>query len=125
MSQRTRGAVLEVLLRQVALDASLASEQPVHGPVEFVSAGVLDAEFLAQRVGERLAMQGACGGKLRAGLQDAGEDHGGGQGPLAGGTAVQELLGAQAAGAGGDVAVGPGAKDLACIPERRGAPNRP
>ena len=51
---------------------------------------------------------------LERGIQDAGEDHGGGQGPVAGAAAVQELLEAEAAGTsqrGGDVAVGPGADD--------------
>ena len=109
-----QGALFEVPGRQVALDAGLALEQPVHGAVELVLAGVLDAEFLAQRVGQGLAGQGAGGGQLGAGIQDAGEDHGGGQGPVARGAAVQELLEAEAAGGsqhGGGVAVGPGAED--------------
>ena len=106
--------------RQVALDAVLTLEQPVHGPVEFVLAGVFDAEFLAQRVGQRLALQRAGCGELGARIQDACEDHGGGQGPVAGDTAVQQLFEAQTAGTsqhGGDVAVGPGAKDTEGISE--------
>ncbi len=109
-----QGALFEVPGGQMPLDAVLALEQPVHGSVEFVLAGVLDAQVLAQRVGQRLAGQGAGGGQLGAGIQDAGEDHGGGQGPVARGAAVQELLEAEVAGTsqhGGDMAVEPGAQD--------------
>ena len=108
----------------MALDAVLALEQPVHGPVELVSAGIGDPEFLAQRVGERLATQGAGGGQLRAGLQDASQDHRGRQGPLAGAATVQQLLEAQAAGTsqrGGDVAMGPGAEDRKVSPREGSA----
>ncbi len=98
----------------MALDAVLATQEPVHGPVKLVVAGVLDAEFLAQRMGQGLAAQGAGGGQLGAGIQDAGQDDRGGEGPLAGGAAVEEPLEAQASGGsegGGDMAVGPGAQD--------------
>ena len=98
----------------MALDPVLAPEQLVHGAVELILLCVLDAEFLAERVGERFGSETTGGGQLGAGLQDPGEDHGGRQRPLAGASPVEELLEAQATGGaedGGDVAVGPGAED--------------
>ena len=111
----------------MALYAILAPEQAVHGAVELVLPGVLDAEFLAERVGERLGSQAMGGGQLGAGIQDPGEDHGGGQRPLAGASPVEELLEAQAASDaeyGGNVAVGSEAEDGEGL-EREGSATPP
>ena len=100
--------------RQVALDPVLTSEKPVHRPVQLLPGGIFDAEFLAEGVGERFGSQATGGGQLGAGIEDPGEDHGGGQRPFAGAPPVEELLEAEATGGAedsGDMAVGPGAED--------------
>ena len=109
-----------MLLGQLALDAILASEDPVHGVVEFVLGGVFDAHLLPEGVGERLVLQGAGGGQLGSGIEDSGDDHGHGERPLAGGTRREQLLDAEPAGGsedGGHVTVGPGAFDGESVAE--------
>ena len=102
MSEGTRAPSFQVPGREMALDPVLTPEQPVHGTVELILTCVLDAEFLAERVGERLGSETTGGGQLGAGFQDPGEDHGGRQRPLAGASLVEELLEAQTAGGAED-----------------------
>ena len=67
--QAARG---EVPLRQLALDRVLAGEQPVHGAVELVLAGIGHAEIL----GQGAAVPPARRRQLGVGRHDAGRDHG-------------------------------------------------
>ena len=64
-------------LRETALDARLAGEQPVHRLVQVVLVGVAQVELLGQRGG----MPPPGGGELRAGVQQPSHDHG--QDPVA------------------------------------------
>src|SRR5437764_1405549 len=60
-------AVGQVSLRQLRLDGLLTLEQPIHGGIEFVLGGVLEAELL----GERGVVPVARGGQLGAGEEES------------------------------------------------------
>ena len=66
------GSLAQVALGQLALDARLACQQPVHGPVEVVFVAVGDPQFLGQSGG----VPGARSGQFGAGMQKAFGDHG-------------------------------------------------
>ena len=109
----------EVAASELALDAVLALEQPVHGAVEVVGGGVADVEV----VGEGGGMPPARGGELGMGLDDAGGDHSADEVALRGGLGGEQAGEAEAAEGlqhGLDGAMVPRAddgKDVGCLDE--------
>ena len=110
-----QGAFLEMALRQAALDAVLALDEPVHGRIQVV----LVERTQAQRLGEGIARGGlgqpSGGGELRAGVEDACGDHCQHPGALGRGCGVDESVQAQVAQRAQhcrDMAVGEGAHDV-------------
>ena len=92
-----QAAVAEVALGELALDAGLAFEEPVHGGVEVVDGGIVEVEQVGQG--------GLAGGaeftfeaQLGAGLEQAGEDQGQGQRALAAGLVKEDAVEAELAG---------------------------
>ena len=110
-----QGAVGEVALGETGLDGGLAVEQPVHGGVEVVLVGVVDAEDLGEGVARGIGGQASGGGELGAGGEDAGGDEGHGALALGrgrGGEGAVEAQFPERAEDGGDMAVGVGAEDV-------------
>ena len=77
--------------RELALDAVLAFQQPVHGLVELADAGILDVEGTGQGRG----VPPPCGGLLGVGPDDAPGDHGAHQVAPARGPRRDEVLQAE------------------------------
>src|SRR5262249_15072884 len=80
-------------LRQVAsgqllLDVALAAEQPVHRGVQFLAAGIADAELLGQGGGVPIAGRGELGTRGQDALHNQGQD----QGALPGGLGGEEVF---------------------------------
>ena len=83
------GAGGEVAFRELALDGGLAQGEPVHGVVEVVGGGVAEVE----QGGEGGAAGGAefaLDAQLGAGAEQAGDDHGEGEGALAAGPGEEQ-----------------------------------
>ena len=87
------GVDAEVALGEPLLDAALALQQPVHGLVEGILVGVLQAQFGGQGGG----VPEAGGGELGGGLQQALGDHGEDTVAMGRGTAVEQSGEAQLA----------------------------
>ena len=73
------GVVFEVPAGETLFDAGLASEEPVHGVVELVLVDVAELEHFSEGGDGGLWVEGACGGELGAGVDDAGDDEGDGE----------------------------------------------
>ncbi len=104
------GAGGEVAFRELALDGGLAQGEPVHGVVEVGGGGVAEVE----QGGEGGAAGGAefaLDAQLGAGAEQAGDDHGEGEGALAAGPGEEqgvelETVGSAEDGADGAVLAG-------------------
>ena len=66
-------AFAEVAPGQGVLDACLAFEQPVHGPIQVVLAGLDDTELLGHGSGVPQARGGELGGRMQEALYDHGQ----------------------------------------------------
>ena len=102
-------------LGQTLLDDALAFEQPVHRGVELVFVDALDAEHLGEGVARGVGGQSPCGGELRAGGEDSGDDKRDDARAFGRGGRRDETVEAQLAQAPehrGDMAVGSGADDV-------------
>ena len=107
-------ALGEVAAGQLALDALLALQQPVHGGVQVLGAGVAQAEVVGQAGG----VPPAGGGELGLGAQDAGGDHGADEVALGGWLGSEEageIKAAERLQHGQDGAVGARADDLEAV----------
>ncbi len=105
MPSQHEPALDEVAAGQLALDAPLALQEPVHGRVEILGHGAADVEVVGQGGGA----PPAGGGEPGVGLEDAGRDEGADEGALRGGAGADELGEAEAAAGlehGPDGAVG-------------------
>ena len=91
------GACGEVLAGELALDGRLALGEPVERSVEVIGGGVLTAEERAEG-GLAGGAEFALDAQLGAGFEEAGEDHGEGEGALGGGFVEEGGVEADAAG---------------------------
>src|SRR5229473_6269193 len=69
---------------QLRFDAGLAADEPVHSLVQIVLVGAGEIEELSQAAGGGVEAEAASGGEFGGGLDDAGDDHGADEIPLAG-----------------------------------------
>ena len=109
----------QMLCGQALLDGILAFAQPVHGSVQLVLVDRVQIQHVGQRIAQGVGVQGASGGELGSGTEDAREDQSEGQIARAR-TATEQAIEADRASEaayGGDVAVGLGAHDVERIVE--------
>jgi hypothetical protein len=107
--------VVQVTLRQPILDARLTWQKPVHGVVELILGSVLDAQHFAQARLRGFGGDRAAGGELRAGGDNACNDHRQNQIAFATGSRGDEFVEAEIAKAledRGDVPMGQAANAL-------------
>jgi hypothetical protein len=100
--------------RELLIEAWLAGQQPVHCLVEFGLVGGLHVQQLTEAGVEGVGPQGARGGELGSGIEEASDDYGDGEVALTAGFGIEEgveLEFAEETEGGGDVAVGQGADD--------------
>ncbi len=69
--------VVQMTLGQALFDTALAAHQPVHRLVQLVFVHFAEVKDVAEGGHGALGMKGAGGGELGAGVDDAGDDHGG------------------------------------------------
>ena len=103
------GVFLEMASGEALFDAGLATEQPVHGVVEFVRIDIAEAEEFSEGGDGGFGGQGACGGEFGTGVDDAGDDEGDGEIAVPAGGAGDEGVEAESSEGsedGGDVSVG-------------------
>ena len=101
--------LLQVSLGQALLDGGLPGQEPVHGRVEFVRVDVAEPERLAEGGDRALGGEGAGGGQLGLGVDDAVDDEREHEVAEAAGLAVDEGMQSElleGAEHGGDVSVG-------------------
>ena len=103
------GVFLEMAAGEALFDAGLAAEQPVHGVVEFVLIDLAEPQHLSEGGDGGFWGEGACGGELGAGVDDAGDDEGDGEIAVPAGGAGDEGVEPESSEGtedGGDVPVG-------------------
>ena len=91
------GAGGEVAFGELALNGGLAQGEPVHGVVEVVGGGVAEVEQGGQG-GAAGGAEFALDAQLGAGAEQAGDDHGEGEGALAAGPGEEQGVEWEAAG---------------------------
>ena len=77
-------ALLEVLASEVLFDGAFALQQPIHGLAEVVLVYVFESVFGAERMAGGVRVQGGVGGEFAVGIEETGNDKGGGEPSLYG-----------------------------------------
>ena len=113
-----QGALREVALGELVLDAALAGQEPVEGFIKLAVLDLAEAEFPAEGAGGGFGAEAPGAGELGSGLEEALDEHGQDEVALAGGAGGQEVVEADPAEEAeeeGDVSVGEGAEDLPSV----------
>ena len=108
-----QGVFLEVALGEALLDGGLPLDEPVHRGVQLLRVDRAEVEHLAERGDGGFGRQGAGGGELRLGVDDAGDEQGEDELAVAAGAAGEQGRESELADGGehgGDVAVGEAAE---------------